>query len=263
MSDLATLQRQFHRAIRCGDEGEILNQVKAGRLQPAEQLRIYRNNAYEGVRRVLAAAFPCIERLVGQGCFRGLALDYFHTYPSEKGDLGTYGQHFATLLKARYEHSTFDYLTDVAQLEWAYQEAMMAADANVLHPEDLAAVEPALLRRLRLHPHPAVRVVASQYPVLRIWRSNRDDYDSAVNININGGGESVLLYRTAHHIELRLLDAAEAVMIKACRAGRSLAEALERAAVVDPNFDSQHALQRAFAFNIFSDQSLLSTERRC
>lgn len=256
MSGLITLQRQFHRAIVVGDETEILNKIQGGRIGAAERLRIYRNNAYEGFRLTLASAFPVIERLVGQGCFRGLALDYFHSFPSRSGDLGAYGQHFPDSLRKRYEDSTFDYLTDVARLEWAYQEVMMAADATVLRPEALAQVKPDQLDGLRLHPHPALRLVASHYPVLGIWQSNRDDDYDDEGINVHSGGESVLLYRTTAAVELQLLDPAVLTLLKACTAGRSLAEAFEQAQIVDPSLDLQQALARCFTLGVFSDYSL-------
>lgn len=256
MNALTTLQRQFHRAIVVGDESKLLDKIKGGHIGPAERLRIYRNNVYEGYRSTLASAFPIIERLVGQGCFRGLALDYFHTFPSRSGDLGAYGQHFAESLRLRYENTTFDYLTDVARLEWAYQEVMMAADAEVLRPRELSKVQSAEFERLRLHPHPSVRLVASRYPVLSIWQSNRGDEDGPAVVNINGGGESVLLYRTPDSVDLQLMHPAELAMLQACTAGRSLSEAFEQASHIDPKLDLQHALARAFTFGIFSHYSL-------
>ncbi len=261
MSALSTLQQQFHRAIVVGDESGILAKIKGGRIGPAERLRIYRNNVYEGFRTTLAHAFPVIERLVGQGCFRGLALDYFHTFPSRSGDLGDYGQHFPKSLHRRYENSTFDYLTDVARLEWAYQEVMMAADAKVLLPQELAEVPSTQFERLRLHPHPSVRLVASRYPVLGIWQSNRADEGGPCGVNVNGGGESVLLYRTPDSIDLQLINPAEFTMLHVCSAGRSLSEAFEQATQIDPNLNLQHALARAFTLGVFSHYSFAPTDR--
>ena len=255
MSALESLQRQFHNAIVGGDESAILNHIKGGFLKPAERLRIYRNNAYEGFRQTLASAFPVIERLVGQGCFRGLALDYFHSYPSDSGDLGTYGQFFARLLRRRYADSTFDYLHDVALLEWAYQEVMMAADAGVLRARDIADVAPNDYEHLCLHLHPAVRLVRSKYPILSIWQSNRQG-EHPVTLNIHGAAECVVLHRTPRSVELQKLDAAELVLLDACAGGCSITVASERALSIDPSLDLQNALNRAFAIGVFSDYSL-------
>jgi hypothetical protein len=137
VSTLAILQRHFQEALVGGNEAAILARIKTGRLLPAERLRIYRNNAYEGFRGALAGAYPVVERLVGQGCFRGLALAYLHGYPSLAGDLADYGQNFAELLDSRYAQSAFAYLSDVARL-WAYQNVMVAANADTLRAEDLA-----------------------------------------------------------------------------------------------------------------------------
>ncbi len=256
MRKLAILQRQFSRAILAGDETELLQHVNGGLLQPAERFRIYRNNVYEGFRSALATAFPVVERLVGQGCFRGLALNYVHAYPSSRGDLGCYGQYFAELLRERYEHSAFDYLGDIARLEWAYQEVMMAADAESLRGEDLVTVEPPVRQHLRLGLHPAVRLIGSSYPILDIWRSNRRGRDEQINIGTNGRGDNVVLYRTFESVELQKVSAAELHLLSACARGFSLSQATANALAIDPDFDLQEALGRAFWLGFFSEFTL-------
>ena len=258
MTDLATLQRQFYRAVAYGEDGDIIKQVRQGPLQPHEQLQIYRNNAQEGFRKTLATAYPTVERLVGLGCFRGLTLGYVQTYPSDKGDLSTYGRHFPTFLKQRYEVSVLDYLADVAELEWAYQEVMMAADADALRVEDLAGIAPARWENLCFQIHPAVRLVASRYPVFSIWKAHRDGRRGDVEVDSNSG-ENVLLQRKDHHVELRPLDAAAFTMMKAYATEKSLTEALRETVAIDPSFDLQAALANAFTQNLFSGYSLLPT----
>tara|TARA_R110002096_G_scaffold434311_2_gene655463 strand:+ start:2924 stop:3694 length:771 start_codon:yes stop_codon:yes gene_type:complete len=256
MPDLITLQRRFHRAVTGGAETNIVRHIRAGALQPTDRLQIYRNNTYEGFRSALAAAYPVIERLVGQGCFRGLALGYVHEHSSTRGDLTHYGRHLPSLLRARYRHSGFDYLYDIARLEWAYQEVMMAADATSLRPEDIAHIEPARLPDLCLHLHPAVRLVGSTYPILGIWQSNRAGQASVDAIDLGRGGESVLLRRTQCDVELSLLSNSEYALLDACTAGRSLAGALDAALAREPDFDLNDALRRAFTSGIFSGYSL-------
>lgn len=256
MSDLRSMQRRLYAALVTGDESDVLPCLHGAELQASARLQVYRNNIYEGFRRTLAAAYPAIERLVGQGCFRGLALSYFHEFPSRSGDLDNYGRDFAALLRRRYEHSVFDYLVDVARLEWAYQEVLMAPDAAVLLPEAIEALSPSQREQLHLHIHPAARLVGSSYPILKIWRANRVDGDASVTFDLAGGSETVMLVRTAGSVELHLLEAGERRLFEACANGRSLTAAALDAFAVEPDLDFSHTLKRAFARASFSHYTL-------
>ncbi len=66
----------------------------------------------------------------------------------------------------------FDYLADVARLEWLIQEALLAADHAPLDLAKLAALDPGAYDELRFELHPTLRLFSSPYPALRIWEAN-------------------------------------------------------------------------------------------
>ncbi len=256
MTDLELVQRDFYRAIAFGHDKAISEAIVGGRLTPAQRLRIYRNNAYEGFRKSLSATYPVVERLLGQGCFRGLALDYVQLHPSCRGDLTEFGRHFPRFLTGRYEHTVFGYLTDVASLEWAYQEAMCAADASSLRVESLADMHAESWDRLCLCLHPAVRLLSSDYPVLTVWNSNREDPQTKTAVDLERGGERVVLHRTEEHIEFRTVDVGEFALLSALDQALPFGTALEQALSADPRFDLERTLIHAFGLGLFSDYTL-------
>src|SRR5205085_2247436 len=121
----------------------------------------------------LSATYPVVRRLVGAAFFDEAARRHALAVPSTSGDLSRYGVGFAAFLEAYEPARELRYLPDVARLEWALHECDQAADAAGLDLATLAGVAPGEEGRVRLALHPAVRLVASEYPVLSIWEANQ------------------------------------------------------------------------------------------
>ena len=103
---------------------------------------------------------------------------------------------------------------------------------------------------LRLQLQPATRFVASPYPVLAIWQANQADA-APTPISLDDGGVHLLVARRDFDIEFRLLADAEACWLRALRAGRSLAVALQAALELDPAFDFGATLGRHLRLGTF------------
>ena len=150
-------------------------------------------------------------------------------------------------------------MADVAALEWACHEVYHEADPVPLAPARLADVSPVQQMRLRLHLAPAVRFVASRYPVLRIWQSHQSDTaDAGSPISLDEGGVRLLVARRALDIEFRRLGDAEDLWLRALAAGVTLCKATASALAFDPAFDLANALGRHLSLGSFSGLSLAS-----
>lgn len=209
MPSLHELQRAFGSALLNGGSAAIESHVHANGIEPAARIRIYRNNTRENALAALRAAYPVLERLVGEDYFGQLALDYCERFPSPSGNLHYLGERLPAYLAQRFEDTEYRYFPDVARLEWAYQEVLVAADHAPLDVDRLRLFAPADYPRLVFRLHPAARLVESEFPVLRVWSANQPAADTHEVIDLGGGGENVLLLRTAHAVELRRLDSAE------------------------------------------------------
>jgi Putative DNA-binding domain len=165
MSELASVQRAFLASILDFDSGA------GGRAD------IYRRNVLANLSGALAAAYPVVQRLVGDAFFREAARRCACAMPSASGDLDEYGAGFGAFL-ARYPHAAgLEFLPDVARLEWALHESRHAADSGAMDFAALGRIAPRRQGEIRLRLHPAVRLVASAHPVLAIWEANQPDRD--------------------------------------------------------------------------------------
>jgi hypothetical protein len=226
--------------------------AQGGAIDAHARLAIYRNNLHEGFRKALALEFPVIERLVGEDYFRQLALSFLAEHPSRSGDLHSIGEPFARFLRQRFEDTQYAYLPDVATLEWAYQQSSVAADAPAFDPAALRDTPQEGYGQLRFTLHPACGLVRSPYPVMRIWVVNQPDADEDEVVDLSSSVDFVLVRRAAEGVEMRRIAAGEFAMLDAFSRGANLADALESAYTVDPDFDLAEALQRLIGLHVLT-----------
>ena len=263
MHSLRDVQERFYDAVLFEDAGALLGLLREKAVPSAHGIDVYRNNAREGFRKTLAADYPVVERLAGAACFRGLARSYARDRPSRSGDLQDFGRGFASFLDECYGAGEFAYLADVARLEWACQQALLAPDAERIGVECLEGHRAEDVESLRLRLHPASHFVRSPYPILRIWQLNQPGADEDATIDLAAGGDALLAFRRTDHVELRRLDAAEWSFLAALRAGGTLATAVDAGLAQDPGFDPSPALTRAFAFDLVVGCTRPGTGRSC
>ena len=84
---------------------------------------------------------------------------------------------FPSISKRSSPTAPYAYFADVARLEWAYQEVLVAAEPPVFDLAALADVPAERHADLVLELNPASRLVASTWPLLAIWRANQPDDD--------------------------------------------------------------------------------------
>ncbi|MGH8569008.1 MAG: HvfC/BufC family peptide modification chaperone, partial [Gammaproteobacteria bacterium] len=185
----------------------------------------------------LRASYPIIDRLVGERFFDHAAARYIRDYPPGSGNLHDFGGQFAELLAACPGASLLSYLADVARLEWACQEVYHAAEPARLKLAALAEVPPDRYHELRFQLNPAGRLLASDYPILRIWQVHQPEYQGETTVDLSLGGIQLLVIRRALEIEFEPLSQGEYALLKALREGRTLGDACGLALEAEPHLN--------------------------
>ena len=244
MSSLHKLQESFARALTGSDSTALATLVVSRGISPIERAGIYRNNTRETFLGAMHAGFPAFERLVSNDVFRSLVEDYRRQHPSRSGNLQHVGTEFGLFVASRFQGTQFEYLADVAAIEWAYQEVLVAAAPPAFELADLGSVSPEDYGLLRLKLNPAARLLASRFPLARIWRANRTETLDASPIDLTAGADSLLLLRRELDVEIHRLSAAEFTFLRTLSAGDTLGDALEAAIGVAPSEDVSTLLSR-------------------
>ena len=233
MPTLINIQRAFSEVILCT-------------TVPNGPMLVYHHNYRANFRSALALEFPVIETLVGKHCFTALAQQYQTQHPSRSGDLHHIGEQFSSFLAQEYQHSPYAYFADVAVLEWAWQECLIAPDTLAVDPTALTACASERLPKVRLQLQPSLRLVNLKWPVVTIWETNRSDSSPTGLIELALGAEWALIYRTLGGAALRRCSAAEHAFLIALKAQAELESAVADAYAIDAAFHLGRLLEELF-----------------
>lgn len=244
MPSLRELQETVAAALLAPAPDGALPLVVADRIAPAERLAVYRNNVRHNYREALRAVYAVVERLVGEHFFDHAADRYTHAHPSASGDIHAFGAQFAAFLAVFEPAAGLPYLPDVARLEWAMHEVFHATAPPPFPLERLAALPDAAHPALRFRPSPACRLLASRWPVDRLWALNQPGVEWDDGFDLDAGGVRLLVRRSGFEIELEPLPAADFALLVRLTAGEPLGAALEAAHAGSPDFDLAAFLRR-------------------
>ena len=235
MNRLHDTQRDFARFV-FRDCDAVPDGIVANGLTPEQRMAIYRNNTLAGLTEALRALYPVVNRLVGDGFFKRLALAYLNSRPPTSACLLTFGGEFAELIAEFADARGLAYLPDIARLEWFFHEAYHAENDSTLALPDLARVDPADYARLAFKIHPSARFMASPYPLDSIWRANQPDSAGEEWVDLDRGGCRLLLFRPDTEVSMSRLSEADYLCLSALAAGDSLLQAVDKTLAKQPDF---------------------------
>ncbi len=203
------------------------------------RLGVYRGNTEGNCVGALASAYPIVRKIVGNEFFDSMARQFVRAHPSQCGDLHRYGEPLADFVAGFAPVADLPYLPDVARMEWLAHCAYFAADPAAF---ELGAVQSPELLRPRLAP--ACALMASAWPLGRLWTVHQDDYEGAFEVDLGAGPDCIVVHRPRWRVQVRSLAAGDWAFLGALSHGATLGEALAVAAEEDADFDHVTALAR-------------------
>jgi hypothetical protein len=223
---LRDLQAAFARAID-GDAAAAATFVHGGALDAVTRLGIYANNVRGTFRAALELSYPAVRRIGGDEWFAGAARAYRRASPSRSGDIHPAAAGFPAFLAHELGGTELEALAELARLEWACEEAAIAADAPEFDPAVLSRIPVERQPQLVFTLHPSCRVVESVHPIVDLWNGDP----------IAREPQHALVHRVALEVRIRRLDAGVARFVATLAQRSTLAAALGAAVDVEPTFD--------------------------
>jgi hypothetical protein len=235
MHTLDQLQSLMSSALRGGDALDLLALIEGDGVPPEARLRIYRNHLTVTLTEALEATFPVVCRLVDQRFFAYAAHEYLAATLPSRPCLAEYGESFPDFLVSFPACRNLVYLADVARLEWAINLALHAEEAR---PLDRPASS---LSDLVVRLHPSSQLVASQWPIERIWYANQPEGNPNTVIELDSGGTRLQVYRRGDRVVIRGIEQSTYAFLSALAHGAQVKEAIDAgkhfAATFDPTAD--------------------------
>ncbi|KVG51734.1 hypothetical protein WJ33_11030 [Burkholderia ubonensis] len=240
---LESLQRDFAKALDDSRrEPSLVARVKP-LLPPAaagsdailrQRIGLYRGNLRAHWRAALANAYPVLLALGGDAWFDGLSLAYARAHPSRGGDLNRFGDALPAFVGAYERDARFRYFADVARVEWALHDASFAADVTPFTPQQWRDLARERLLDARLAVNPACAAIASAYAVADIWFAHQPGGRFPDRLDVP---QRALVVRPLWQPTVLVHSEAAHTAFVALQRGSTLAEALDAAFAVDPQFD--------------------------
>ena len=254
---LRETQIDFAASVLAGDAEAIsaaARRICAGKMTPARRLAIYRHNVHANLRGVLKDIYPVILAIVGDAFFQHAADQFVKAHPSCSGDLNQFGGEWAEFLGTYSHAADLPYLRDVARLEWAWHQSFHAGDGQRFDLVRLAAIPAVEHGALRFVLHPAVRLVESDFPILRIWEVNQPAFGGEIKVDWDAPADTLLVYRAdGVEVLIKRITGAGYAFVQALQQRATLETAASAALNVDAVFDLQGFLLESVQSGVIID----------
>lgn len=211
--------------------------VRGGALSAEERLEVYAEMYWLRLRDVLRSEFPLVRAVLGEDDFDVLAAKYVRATPSTHFSLDWLGQALAQFLRERPVDGA-PFLADLADLEFARNQAFIAPDAPVATQDDLRRLTPDTAMTARFVLTPSVRVLQHAHDVRALFRALVDGA-AWTSVEVPARATRLVVFRAGFAVFHDEVGAEEAAALELARAGASLPELCAA-------FSGEEAAQRAF-----------------
>jgi len=226
------------------------------------RLAIYRNNVIHSLSSALGDLYPVIKKLIGDDCFNAAAIEFVRMQPPEHAALLHYGKSFNEFIIKFEACKHLGFLSDVALLEFEYNQAYHSADEKIFDPQLLSTIAPEHLGDLTFDYHPSVRLIESVWPIDDIWHENQKEEPDIINLN-GCHGTTLLVYRLGLTVQLVNLDTSCFILLQQLIKGQTInqawVETLAQAALNDRQLEAEELsgmLGYLFSLEVFTTFNL-------
>jgi hypothetical protein len=208
MQSLNDFQKQFMQGLYSQGEAILQYIPAANQLSPQQRLAIYQGSIFGIKQKSLKEIYAVCNKLVGDEFFIAMISEYITNTPSTLPDLAGYGVSFPDFIIDFQPAKCLAYLSDVARLEWAWHQLFNAPCADKLNFALLAESYAAGGENIIFHLPPGCSLIASSYPVHKIWEVNQaDDVGDMRLVLPENMSFYLFVWRNGLQMRMDLLDA--------------------------------------------------------
>ncbi len=218
MNQLSRLQKSMQQAILAGDQN-ILGELNGSPIINAElRLPIYVDGYRVRLVEALAHDFPVLRELAGKQIFESLARAYIATHPSQHFSIRYFGSHLSQFLANAQIDDIHPAWEEMAAFEWALGEALDAADAPIVTPDNIKTLAQSEWPHMQFALHPSTRCLSLEWNVPTLWNDHQQRRALSPLVRVQEP-TTWLIWRHGIEIYFRSLDRPESWAINAAQKG--------------------------------------------
>lgn len=232
---LREIQEAFAAAIFEGQKSpdklqQFANLVHSNaRLDAVGRIQVYAGSHQANITEALAVTYVVCQKIVGVDNFRYLAENYIARYPSMQQNLNYYGDKLgdliATLPEIQKDIANMPYLPDLARLEWAYDQLILAAD-DCCNSVDLAALATIPAEKqgdIVFKLSQSATLLQSEHNIFDIWLKHSPELAETQPIG-GSGPQFLFLHRDDFTRLVEVVGAAEYKFLQALQSAKPFSE---------------------------------------
>lgn len=169
-------------------------------VMPHDQCRlgVYKNNVNQALINTLLKTYPLCLQIVGEQCFSQMASHYVLEHSMQSNNLNDYGAEFNHFLQQQLETQptlqSFEYLVDLASMEWLLQCCYYAANSNTLDSDAIAMLSNEKRGKIVFELRPDIHYMQSPFPLYELWLRHQNQ-DQTIEIASPAEHYYVCIYR--------------------------------------------------------------------
>lgn len=238
---LYKIQQDFYNAVLFKDNA-IEDAIVTSNISNAMRINIYRNAIIGNLINALKDSYPVVFDLLGEAYFRQAAKVYIKQYPSQSGDLNQYGEYFADFLQTLPDIQNFNYVVDIARLEWLMLQAFHAQNAAQFDFQKLAKIPAEQYSQLHFNLIPSCYLLPSNYNILTIWQAHKEN--NLENIQLKEQKSYIGIYRPTLEVILMPLSYFEYLFLQALQQQKNLEAAMLMIQEINQEVSIEQILQK-------------------
>jgi len=234
---LRELQHAFAAQIVAGDGPPLDDwiRVPAG-ADPAARIAVYTDGYPARVTAALRETYPALANILGDGSLAALCDRYRGALRDEPENLNYVGAELPRFLRTDRLTEQLAFLPDLAELEWAVTRCFHAAAGAPFDATRCRRWSFDDWQRAQIRFQPGLALLRSRWP-LRALHATRNEDRSEIDVDLEQGGECVVVFRRGFEVAVEAAPPREADAIEAFQTGATLGEVSERLARADAGGD--------------------------
>jgi hypothetical protein len=186
------------------------------------RLSVYGDAYFLRALEALSSDHSAILRAIGESDFRILAAEYVTAHPSTSASLADLGSAFPAFVSRHRFADRHGFLTDLARLERAANEALLTERLPPLDPQSVRAISAEDWDSARLVFDPTVSVHDFAWPILQLWQHRDDALDAPRRTLRRSAPQTVLLWRDDIWTRAESIEPAQGAMLRRLFGGEPL-----------------------------------------
>lgn len=228
---LEEIQKKMKGYFQAGGSDQAGNDFlnPQGKTPGAERMSVYAEGYPIRIHEALKEAYEAVQQVLGPKKFRETSDAYAVRHPSKEYNLSMAGRFYPEYLEKSGWLAEYPFLQDLARLEWAVSEAFHSFD---FPPQDLSPLAGLALEEwenVTFQFQPSLRLVASAWPVVDIWRARRGTSQPAP-ADFQGRAQYASICRQDLKVRVEDIHPLEFECLKLLSEGGTLGETCEKLA---------------------------------